>query len=284
MSTYCSYGAGILMVLAFVSVYWQRRFYSLPVWLWLLGAALICALPGKIIAPVALLWVLLALLFFYFLHKKPRLQPWLLTLLAIYLFALGLGVLPGFTRTTLIDPALLGAGQVPYGLRMGLAKPIAGLLILAWLAPRCANLRELFLVFRSWQLWFLPVLLVLLSVWALGLAIDIKYVWWTPLFILVNAFLTALPEEAFFRTFLQQPIQTRFGKAWWIIPLMGLLFACAHMVPTSLGVWRFFVAIWLAGMAYAWSFRQAGRIEAAWLTHVSVNALHFVFLTYPMAF
>jgi uncharacterized protein len=37
----------------------------------------------------------------------------------------------------------------------------------------------------------------------------------------------------------------------------------------------------LAGLGYALAFRASGRIEMAILAHFSLNAVHFLLLTYP---
>jgi membrane protease YdiL (CAAX protease family) len=273
-----------LMALAMVAVWIPRRIYGQPCWLWLMVGAIACAFPGQLLLPIALLWIAIAFALFYWLYKKPGFTRWLLPLLAIYLFVFALGILPGFLRITVIEPELLGNSTVPYGLRVGFAKPIAGLLIFAWLARRCDSVGEVWIVIKRWPLWLLPALAVLVFAWALGVVIDIKWPWWTPLFILSNALFTALPEEAFFRSLFQQPLHRRFGNAWWIIPLVGFLFAAAHVPPTDLDMWRFFVVIFIAGTAYAWSYRQSGRVETAVLTHVAVNSLHFILLIYPVAF
>lgn len=272
-----------LMSLAMIAVWLPGQRFGFA-WLWLLAGTMICAVPAQLMTPIAGLWVALALGLLYLIHRQAEIRVWLTPLLAIYLFAMGFGILPGFSRVTLIEPDLLGQSTAPYGWHFGLAKPIAGLLVFALLGPRCHSPRELFSVIQRWRNWLLPALIVLFAAWGMGVAVDIKWPWWTPLFLLSNCLFSALPEEAFFRTFFQHPLQVRFNKAWWIIPLVGALFACVHVPPVSLEAWRFFLLIFIAGMAYAWSFRQTGRMESALLTHICVNGLHFVLLTYPLAF
>lgn len=284
MPMYLTYLSAVLMALALIAVWFPGRFYRQPYWLWLLGSVLVVASFTPLLAPLALVWISIALAIFYAMQWQPRFRCWLMIPLGIYLFILGLGVLPGFARVTLIAPVLLGDGTIPYGLRLGLAKPIAGLLVLAWLAPRCHSLHDIVAMIKAWPRWLIPVVLVLVFVTILGVAVDLKWLWWTPLFFVFNAVFTVLPEEVFFRTFLQQPLHNRFGDAWWIIVLMGALFALAHVLPTDMAMLRLFVVNVLAGMAYAWVFSQFKRIEAAVLTHILVNTLHFILLTYPTAF
>ena len=272
------------LLLAYLSVWSTYSCAGQPLWLWLLGATVVCAFPAQLLTPLALLWLMIAIALFYGLRAQPAVAPWLMPILAIYLFALALQLLPGFSRVELIAPAILGQGETPYGLRFGLAKPLAGLLVFGWLAPRCISLRQLAGVLLRWQFWLLPAVLVMSAAWLLGVAFDPKWLWWTPLFVTCNGFLTVIPEEAFFRSFLQQPLQNRFGNVWWIIPLVAALFACSHVLPLTLDVWRYFAVIFIAGLAYAWSFQHSGKVESAAATHLAVNLLHLVFFVYPLAF
>lgn len=280
MLIYLTCGA---MIFTFIAVWIPGRVVGQPCWLFAFAITLMLAFFAQMLLPIAYLWIVIAFAFFYLLHKKPTLKKFLIVPLALYLLIMGLGILPGFVRIVFIEPELLGDSLIPYGLRGGLSKPVAGLLALAWLAPRCQQLAQFGLIVKNWQVWLLPALLVIALAWALGISIDIKWVWWTPLFVLINTFFTVLPEEAFFRGFLQMPLQKRFGKALWIVPLVAVLFAIVHVPPVQLEVWRFFTIVFIAGLAYAWSFRQFEKVEASVLTHVCVNSMHFIFLTYPMA-
>ena len=118
---------------------------------------------------------------------------------------------------------------------------------------------------------------------ALGLAVDVKFFIWTPVFIVCNVFFTVIPEEAFFRGLLQQPLQNRFGKTLWIIPLMAVLFALVHIPPTHIDPIKFYAVIGLAGACYAWAYRIRDRIELSIASHTLLNTIHFIFLTYPLA-
>ncbi|MGM8226743.1 lysostaphin resistance A-like protein [Cellvibrio sp. ARAG 10.3] len=284
MSVWFTYLTCVAMAFAFIAVWLPWRFYRQPLWFWLLLTAVILALPAHLLTPLALLWISIALVACYLVQRRAHTPVWMLLLLAVYLFALGLGVLPGFARITLIEPALIGDGVTPYGLRVSLAKPIAGLLVLAWLAPRCRSWREVGRLALCWPRWLLPALAVLLFAGLLGVAVDVKWLWWTPLFILLNTLFTVIPEEAFFRTFFQHPLEQRWGNAGWILWVVGALFALAHVVPIHADLWRPFAVILAAGVAYAWAYRQSGRIETAVLAHMAVNSLHFVLLVYPMTF
>ena len=281
MSIWFTYLACVCMALSFIAVWSPWRFYRQPLWLWLLIFTVLLALPAHLLTPLALVWISIGVAGCYWAQRH---APWVMIPLAVYLFAMGLGVLPGFARVTLIEPMLIGNGAMPYGLRIGLAKPIAGLLVLGWLASRCPSWSAVGRLALRWQQWLPPAVIVLLVAWLLGLAVDVKYLWWTPLFILFNTLFTVLPEEAFFRTFFQQPLEQRFGKAWWILLVVGLLFALAHVIPVNAELWRPFTVIALAGVVYAWAYRQSGRVESAVLAHMAVNSLHFVLLVYPLGF
>lgn len=284
MSVWFTYITCVCMALSFIAVWLPWRFFRQPLWFWLLIITVALALAAHLLTPLALVWISIGVAGCYWAQRQTRGLVWVMIPLGIYLFVMALGVLPGFARITLIEPALLGSGTMPYGLRIGLAKPIAGLLVLGWLASRCPSWSAVGRLVLRWQQWLPPAAFVLLVAWLLGLAVDVKWLWWTPLFILFNTLFTVLPEEAFFRTFFQQPLEQRFGKGWWILLLVGVLFALAHVVPMNAELWRPFIVIALAGVAYAWAYRQSGRVESAVLAHMAVNSLHFVLLVYPLGF
>lgn len=106
---------------------------------------------------------------------------------------------------------------------------------------------------------------------------------------LSNGFLTVIPEEVFFRGLLQLPLMRLLARtpslSWVGLVLMGIVFAAVHLVgaPLEQGD-KFFAIMCVAGVIYAWSFARSRSLEVVVLTHLTVNSLHFMLLSYPLAF
>lgn len=279
-----SYISFFILGLAFVAVWTPVKFFAQPLWLLLLLLVLVTALCAQALSAIALVWIALAVTGFFLAEKLPRYRVWIMWPLAIYCLAMGMNLLPGFHSIALITPEHLGVSSIPFGMQYDLAKPIAGLLVFAFIAPRCKNITEIIAALHPSYLWMLPIATVLSLAMFMGLQVDIKYVWWTPIFVASNLLLSTIPEEAFFKSFIQHPLQERWGKKLWFLPLMGLLFAAVHSAPMHVNPWKFYGLLITAGTAYAWSFYRSGKIETAIAAHIGVNTLHFLLLTYPLAF
>ncbi|MBT9384551.1 CPBP family intramembrane metalloprotease [Pseudooceanicola sp. CBS1P-1] len=191
--------------------------------------------------------------------------------------ALGLGLVPGSGRLTLLSDIRTGPESLPFSYGVGLAKPFTFFLLLwAWPglleAPGPVLRRGLG-----------AALLGLAGVFALALAGHV-IAWeptlpgWLPLFLLGNLLLTCLPEEAFFRGYLQQGLMRRLGL-WPGLGLSGLLFGAAHLGG---GLWLAGLAV-LAGLAYGLAYRFGGGLRAAVACHFGFNLVHLLLFTYPAA-
>lgn len=203
---------------------------------------------------------------------------------ALFAVALGLVLLPGFPRTVVVENVVLSPGAMPYTLGLGFAKVVTGIFILAFLLPeRVRSWRELGQVLAR----IAPVFVVTIAV-VMALALALGYVRydpkWTPLFFtwaLANLFFTCFSEEAFFRGFLQREL-ARIGRSPRVaaglgIAISALLFGLAHFG----GGWKYALAATLAGAGYGIAYQRTQRIEGAMAVHFGLNALHFLFFTYP---
>lgn len=203
---------------------------------------------------------------------------------AFFLFAVAMSLLllPGFPRTTLIADAVLSPGAVPYGIGLGFPKVAAGLLVLGIIHDdRVRSWRELGRVLSL----ALPVFAVtagavMLFALATGhVAFDPK---WTTVFVIwaaTNLFFTCLSEEAFFRGFVLAELARPGGRAWTTIAVFvsAILFGLAHFG----GGITYVVAGVIAGSGYGLAYARTRRVEAAMAVHFAVNAVHFLFFTYP---
>jgi membrane protease YdiL (CAAX protease family) len=260
--------------------------------LWMPRAVWVCALLASVLAGyftgalqgLAALWIaLLGALAWAHVHAgKYR----LVTGLAFFLLALAMGLvlLPGFPRTVLVADTVLSPGAIPYGIGLGFPKVVGGIFILGLInTARVRSGRELARVLRR----ALPVLLVTVSV-VMALTLALGYVRfdakWTPLFFtwaVVNLFFTCLSEEAFFLGFEQHELEqigsNRRAAAVIAIALASVLFGAAHLG----GGWKYALAAAVAGVGYGIAYHRTQRIEASMAVHFGLNALHFLFFTYP---
>ena len=276
---------GSLMFLA-AAMLWPaatRRWALLPLaaayaWAWTQGG----------IEPLALAWP--ALLLLAALPLRPAAATststaasaaghTLFLVLAVLLF---LHWLPGFHNPLVIPRAALTPDAVPFSMYLNLDKPLVAFWVVLAAAPAMAGASAR------------PTLMAALAaclgaiVACLGLAMALGVVGWAPkwpesgwLWLLNNALLVTLAEEALFRGYVQQ----RLARCWrdrpWGAPaallIAALLFGLAHYA----GGWQWMLLAGIAGVAYGLAYRHGG-LAAAVLAHLGLNAAHYGLFTYPM--
>jgi CAAX protease family protein len=89
---------------------------------------------------------------------------------------------------------------------------------------------------------------------------------------------TALPEETFFRGFVQGFLERWTGRPALSLGAASLLFGLAHLNNGPHPDWRYFLLATLAGVAYGWVYQRSRRIVAPALTHMLVDATWALFL------
>jgi membrane protease YdiL (CAAX protease family) len=97
-------------------------------------------------------------------------------------------------------------------------------------------------------------------------------------------FLTALPEEALFRGVVQEWVAHGLAGRWQArkaglvaAVVVGALFGLAH----AAGGPAYVVLAAVAGIGYGWIYAETRSIGAAIAAHAGLNAIHFVFFSYP---
>ncbi|OEZ60666.1 CPBP family intramembrane glutamic endopeptidase [Duganella sp. HH105] len=214
-------------------------------------------------------------------QKYLRILAGVLTL--VLAFALAIHKLPGFSNPVVIAGAVFSEGAKPFTQYANFDKGAVGLILLALICQRTASFAELGGVLR--KTW--PVLLVTVGV-VMALATGAGFVHpafklpdVTPQFLAVNLFFTVVAEEAFFRGFVQARLASamsgwRYGS-WVAVACSALLFGAAHLAggPLYAGLAA------IAGLGYAYAYQRTERIEAPILVHIALNAVHFIFFTYP---
>jgi uncharacterized protein len=190
---------------------------------------------------------------------------------------------PGFGEKTLFSNVVLSAGAYPTSLILNIDKPLAGLLLLGWgLAPLRPKPEWKQILPTALALSFLCVALMSSGAYALH-AIQWAPKWRTAtaLFGFSNLFLVCIPEEVFFRGFVQRHLKEFFARRGvgpaWSVGIAASVFGLCHFVG---GIGLILVAT-IAGFFYGAAYERTGRIEAPILVHFLLNFTHFALFTYP---
>ncbi len=95
---------------------------------------------------------------------------------------------------------------------------------------------------------------------------------------LFTFFFIAVPEELFFRGWMQNLLERRLGRGW-ALGVTAILFGLAHFNKRAVHFnWRYVVLAALAGIFYGRAWRQERRVGASAITHASVDTLWSLWL------
>jgi hypothetical protein len=120
---------------------------------------------------------------------------------------------------------------------------------------------------------------------ALGLGLGFLHLHalWPGVFSIAGAwiftfFFIAVPEELFFRGWLQNLLERRLGRTGALI-LTAILFGLAHFNKrTAYFNWRYVLLAAVAGIFYGRAWRSERRVGASAITHASVDAIWSLWL------
>jgi hypothetical protein len=91
-------------------------------------------------------------------------------------------------------------------------------------------------------------------------------------------FFIAVPEELFFRGWLQNLLERRLGRTTALI-VTAVLFGLAHFNKRAAHFnWRYVVLAAIAGVFYGRAWRQQRRVGASAITHATVDSVWSLFL------
>jgi len=270
-------------MLAILSLWIARRY-----WVW--GALVVLSFVFAIISKTATyetlipLGVLLGCHVALHFQIKGVIRYLALIVAAILSFGLAFHLIPGFDNWRLANQVSLSTDSMPFTYYWNFDKPFIGLFVIALNLPLIQtreSLKGVFLKTLPFMVLGVGALLAL-SYWWDVVQFDLK---WTALFFIWpigNLFLTVIPEEAFFRGFLQTEIAKLIPhkRAGWIsILTVSVVFALLHFNFVS---HLSFIAIaFFASLLYGTCYYLTESIESSILTHYFLNLVHFVFLTYP---
>jgi membrane protease YdiL (CAAX protease family) len=210
------------------------------------------------------------------------LKPVLLIATVCMVLALSLHRFPGFVNPPLVTDLVLSAMSAPLTHRLNFDKASAGLILFALFCTQARSREQWRAVGRHyWIILGVPLLVLSIGMLIGYVAVDVKLLAYTPVFLVLNLLFTCVTEEAFFRGFIQQRLGSAMGH-WPAGPYVAMgvaavLFGLAH---AGGGPMLILVAT-LAGLGYGYAYLRSQRIETAILTHLALNGLHFIAFTYP---
>lgn len=188
-----------------------------------------------------------------------------------------------FCTATLISLALLFhflPGFYPIKPYAPFDTPFIGIFVLALSTPLISSRVALGKMLRM-TLPILIFLLILLNAIALKIGVihfDFKLPLNTPAWLAANLFLITIPEEAFFRGFIQREVYLFFGKttlaACGAIFIGSLFFILVHLA--WVGSLPFLCLIFITSLLYGSLYQWTGTIESSILCHFLFNATHFL--------
>lgn len=278
----------LMLIVSMVTAFIGSRFWLMP-----LAASLVLALLFGHLTVIGLFIIAAGGVVAYKHRSVPdNLKLLLQGFVIVWAVALAAHILPGFNNLLVLENVLAGANSLPFTLYLNIDKSLIffGLLLLMpqmLKQPSYKSVSKLGSLSNPSYLTDKKALILMMS-----LAITIFLVatlcsliepelslpsWWWVFFI-NNLFFTCVVEEAFFRGYLQTQLLKKL-PTYLAILLSSILFGIAHF---SGGLAYVFIAT-IAGVLYGFTYYYTGRLSLAIALHLTINMLHLVFFTYPIA-
>ncbi|MBS0620693.1 MAG: CPBP family intramembrane metalloprotease [Verrucomicrobia bacterium] len=193
--------------------------------------------------------------------------------------------LPGFHNQKIVSDICFSPDSLPYTLWYNFDKPFIGIFVLVFSIPLIRSHKELLRMLKL----SIPMSIAGIAL-LIGLSCYFGVVQWEPKcppyffkWAFANLFFVAIPEEAFFRGFVQREIYNWFGKT----PLAGmgsilftsLMFMLFH-IPWVASV-PFLCLVFVASVIYGMIYQLTNSIEGSILCHFGLNVVHLLLFTYP---
>jgi uncharacterized protein len=280
ISTMCFFA----FAMTFISL-WARK----TAWLWgsFLLIAYILAFEAKIASWISLIPVLILFFCHYFLKNDlPKSARFLLFCIATSVsLALAFHFLPGFHNWNLASNLCLSPGAYPYILWFNFDKPFIGIFVLAFSIPLISSKTQLIRVLKLSVPMSIAGILIMMAI-----SLYFNLVQWDPkisvilfVWLFENLIFVCIPEEAFFRGFIQREIYNWFGKnaiaGFGSICITSVFFTLLHLIWVA--DLSFLCLVFVASLIYGTIYQVTQSIEASILCHFGLNVTHFLLFTYP---
>lgn len=257
----------LFLTLSFLSL-WVRR--DTKIWASLISLSLIFALIAGNLLGIGLLFLtgLLALWLFYL--KKPQIALFLALIIATTGFKLH--IFPGFPSVVITPKFLIGLGTA-----------LLGLIPLAFLVPLAKSRQDWTMAFKGLMIGCAGIALLAIAATLSG---AVHWNFKMPTFLATRLWstlvLTSIPEEGFYRGFVQRELcryfhDTRMGKLGALL-LTSILFTCTHLYwSPNIAILGF---VFLSSLLYGAVYLLSKKIESAIACHFLLNFIHMTFFTY----
>ncbi len=216
----------------------------------------------------------------------PKSARFLLICIAIGVsLALAFHFLPGFNHWKIASNLCISPGAYPYNLWFNFDKPFIGLFALAFGIPLISSKTEWLRVLKV----SIPMSVVGILI-MMAISLYFNLVTWDPkipliifVWLIDNLIFVSIPEEAFFRGFIQRELYLWFGKT----PVAGLgsIFVTSIFFILLHLIWvadlSFLCLVFVASLIYGTIYQVTKSIEASILCHFGLNVVHFLLFTYP---
>lgn len=272
------------LAMSFISL-WIKK----TPWLWgtFFIISTVLAFEAQIITYMALIPI--AILFFcqevmrYNVYKPLRFL--LFGIVVIVSLALAFHFLPGFNNWNIVKDIQLSPNALPYSFYFNFDVPCIGIFVLALSLPLITEKARFIKMLKI----TLPVTLVGILL-LIAISLKIGMIRWDPKipviifpWLFANFLFVSIPEEAFFRGFIQRELYLWFGKstlsAVGSVLITSVFFVLLHLI--WVGSFPFLCLVFLASVIYGTVYQMTKSIESSILCHFLFNVTHFLLFTYP---
>jgi membrane protease YdiL (CAAX protease family) len=274
----------ILAILSLIACWVYPKYYLFaPLYL----LAYLCGYFGGVVTyqslfPLGAILICLIILEFY---PKKFIHLFSAMIVAILGAFIMTHMVKGFENLVLIKGVTFGKSESAINLYLNFDKISFAIFLLGISIPLLKNKQEwkhMILITIPW-IAFSAFILLGFSKAAGLINLDIKFPSATFYWLTINFFFVVIPEEAFYRGFLQNQISKSLAnKAAPLLAIIcvSLLFALMHIFFVQ--DLTFILSTFIASILYGTIYFFSGSIESAIITHFSVNIIHFFFFSYPL--
>lgn len=275
--------AYLLLVITIISCWILPKYYIFaPIYV----VAYACAFAGGVVSTISLLPLSVIIVCLLCLKLSPKRFFHFFAGMIVAVIGTGMMVhmVKGFDNLLVLKAVQFGDSAIPINMYLNFDKASLAILLLGLHIPLIQEKekwKHVILIAIPW-IAFSAIVLFLFSKAIDLVHIDIKIPKESLYFIVINLFFMVIPQEAFFRGFLQNEIiKCLSNKAAPILAILcvSLLFGFIHFffVPNI----YYILGVMIASLLYGTIYYFSESIESCIITHFSVNLIHFFFFTYP---
>ncbi len=273
-----------LMLVTTLSI-WIKR----TAWLWapLLVLSYTAAFIANIAVPFTIFFVVILLLCHLLLHYQMEGLARFFVIILVAIVSLGLNwhLIKGFADVVVASGLKHSASSYPYNFVVNFGTPFIGVFILA-LNSRLAKYKWEWVYILTRTIPYAvgaTIVMLLLFQWFGGVKFELKFTLKYFVWVFFNLILHIMPEEAFYRDFLQRELAVMFPRVIAQIitcVAIAVLFSIGHflLVPK----WSFAAIAFVGSLLYSGIYAITQRVEAAMICRFIVLTIHFWFFTYPI--